>query len=195
MTISLYFAPFTRATRPRWLLEELGVPYELVVVDLAAGEHKGEAFRRDVHPLGKVPALVIDGVTMFESTAIVAVIADRHLDKGFAPAIESSERPAYLQWLFYAMTTLEPEVVNAAAHKGDADALKRDQHQINDAAEPLSQALALRDWLLPSGFSAADIVAGSVLIWAASLKLVQQPALLAYVERCKARPAWRTSLK
>jgi len=195
MAITLYFAPFTRATRPRWLLEELGVPYDLVVVDTAAGEHKSEAYVRDVHPLGKVPALTIDGVTMFESAAIVALLADRHLDKGLAPAIDSPERAPYLQWLFFAMTTIEPAVVAAAGHKDDAEARERDQHRFDEAAAPLAHALEGREWLLSSGFSAADVVVGAVLIWAASLKLVQQPALIAYVDRCKARPLWRKTLK
>lgn len=195
MAITLYFAPFTRATRPRWLLEELGVPYELVVVDTAAGEHKSEAYVRDIHPLGKLPALTIDGITLFESAAIITLLADRHLDKGLAPAVDSPERAPYLQWLFYAMTTVEPAVVAAAGHKGDAEALERDQHRFDEAAGPLARALEGREWLLSTGFSAADVVVGAVLIWAASLKLVQQPALIAYVDRCKARPLWRKTLK
>ena len=111
------------------------MPYEPVVVDMAAGEHKGEAWLRDVHPLGEVPALTIDGVTMFESATIVALLADRYLEKGLAPAIASPERAPYLQWLFFAMTTVEFVVVAAAGHKGDAVA-------------PLAHALEGREWLL-----------------------------------------------
>ena len=124
------------------------MPYEPVVVDMAAGEHKGEAWLRDVHPLGEVPALTIDGVTMFESATIVALLADRYLEKGLAPAIASPERAPYLQWLFFAMTTVEFVVVAAAGHKGDAEALQHDQQRFDDAVAPLAHALEGREWLL-----------------------------------------------
>ncbi|HEY1097789.1 MAG TPA: glutathione S-transferase family protein [Myxococcota bacterium] len=196
MSVTLYFAPFTRATRPRWLLEELGVAYDLVVVDKADDGHFGDAaFRAGVHPLGKLPALSIDGVTMFESAAIIALLADRHLDKGLAPALDATERAPYLQWLFYAMTTVEPAVVSAAGHKDDAEALAKSKARFAEAVAPVARLLATQDWLLTTGFSAADVVMGAVLIWAASIKLVDDTALLAYVERCKARPLWKKTLR
>ena len=68
----LYFAPRTRSTRPRWVLEELGLAYEIHEVKLAAGEHKRECTEHDVHPLGKVPVLRDGPVKIFESQAISA---------------------------------------------------------------------------------------------------------------------------
>ena len=208
MTITLYFAPFTRATRPRWLLEELGVPYDLVTVDLAAGAQRDEAYLRDVHPLGKVPALKEDGPdgnVIIESTAIVATLADRHLDKGLAPAPSDPARAQYLQWLFYGAVTLEPVVVRAAGRvrvepppspeeKARLHAI--DVDDFHAVAVILERTLTGQDWLLSSGFSAADVVVGAVAIWANSLKLCEDlPAVKAWVARCKARPAFRISMK
>ena len=75
--MKLYFAPRTRATRARWLLEELGVPYELVKLDLARQENTTPAYLA-VHPLGEVPALVDGEVTLLESLAICLHLADRY---------------------------------------------------------------------------------------------------------------------
>ena len=74
--MKLYYAPQTRATRPRWLLEELEVPYELIRISLAQGEQKKPEYLK-IHPHGLVPALVDGGVTLFESSAICLYLADK----------------------------------------------------------------------------------------------------------------------
>jgi glutathione S-transferase len=111
--IKLYYAPNTRATRPRWMLEELSVPYELVKLDLQKGENRAPAYLA-VHPLGQVPALEDGAVRVFESAAIVAWLADRYAAKGLAPALDAPERAANLQWLFFGAVTLEPQIARYA---------------------------------------------------------------------------------
>ena len=81
--MKLYFAPRTRAVRARWLLEELGVPYELIKLDLARQENTTPAYLA-VHPLGEVPALVDGDVTLLESLAICLHLADRFPEKHLA---------------------------------------------------------------------------------------------------------------
>ena len=108
--MKLYYAPQTRATRPRWMLEEIGAPYELVRLQLSKGEHKQPEYLR-VHPHGAVPAFADEHVTLFESGAICAYLADTFPEKQLAPAAGSAQRGPYYQWLFYSMATMEPPVL------------------------------------------------------------------------------------
>ncbi|MEZ4302554.1 MAG: glutathione S-transferase N-terminal domain-containing protein, partial [Polyangiaceae bacterium] len=105
--MKLYFAPRTRATRPRWLLEQLGEPYELVNVDLEKGEHKQLPYLR-IHPLGRVPALVDGDAVIFESIAICMYLADKYPEKKLAPPVGTPERGQYYQWMLFAASELEP---------------------------------------------------------------------------------------
>ena len=103
--MKLYYAPQTRAVRPRWLLEEIGAPYTLVRLDMSKGEHKTPEYVK-IHPHGAVPALVDGDVTMFESAAICAYLADKFPEKRLAPPVGSPARATYYQWIIYSMATL-----------------------------------------------------------------------------------------
>ncbi|MET0152909.1 MAG: glutathione S-transferase N-terminal domain-containing protein, partial [Candidatus Binatia bacterium] len=89
--MKLYYARQTRASRARWMLEEIGEPYELVRLDLSKGEHKRPEYLK-IHPHGAVPALVDGETAMFESAAICAYLADKFPAKGFAPPPTSAAR-------------------------------------------------------------------------------------------------------
>ncbi|MDP2342834.1 MAG: glutathione S-transferase family protein [Deltaproteobacteria bacterium] len=204
MTITLYYAPFTRATRPRWLLEELGVPYELKVVDLKGGENKSKDYTDTVHPHGSVPAMRIDGEVMIESGAIITLLADRYPEKGLAPAIDHRDRAKYLQWLFYTYATIEPAVVAVASHNPTSaywygaplpEREARDRARMKEVVDVVEAGVSRSDWLLPT-FSAADVLVGSVMLWAASMKLCEdRPALAAWFARCRERPAFQRARK
>ena len=199
--IKLYFSPSTRSTRPRWLLEELGVPYELVVVDMFNKAHKTPDYLANVHPHGAVPAAEIDGKNIIESGAIVAALADRFLEKGFAPSPHSPERAVYFQWLFYAQVTVEPAIVamldtrkDGATHTPEKKASVESHWR--DVLAFLDRNLDKKDWITGQRFCAADCVMGSLLVWANSTKIVESaPNVVAYVERCKSRPAFQKARK
>ncbi len=206
MTITLYFAPFTRATRPRWLLEELGVPYELKVVDTKTSEHKTQQFKDEVHPLGAVPALKDGDDVIIESGAIVAYLADKFADvapgRRFAPTLDDKLRGKYLEWLFFAYATIEPAIVAVASHNPQAPAfsaptperMEKEKAHLAEVLTVVEKAVAKHDFLLPTGFSAADVIVGAQVMWAASMKLVSKDSAVSkYIERCKARPAWGKS--
>jgi len=89
MEIELYYTPHTRSLRPRWLLEELEIPYTIHAIDLFGGE------RNPAHPLGSVPAMTVNGQTMFESGAMCHWLADRFPETGLAPTVGAVLRPAY----------------------------------------------------------------------------------------------------
>jgi glutathione S-transferase len=201
--VKLHFALFTRSTRPRWLLEELGIPYELALVNMKEGAHKTPEYRSKVHPLGRVPAAEIDGTVLFESSAIIATLADRHLDKGLAPAPDAPARARYYFWLFFGQVTLEPAVsdmmgtFNAAESASLSEATRAEyKSELDDVLSVANQELGAGPWVLGKQFSAADCVVGSVLVWANSKQLLDaHPNLAAYAERVKQRPAFQRARK
>ncbi|MCA2982086.1 MAG: glutathione S-transferase family protein [Myxococcaceae bacterium] len=194
MTTTLYYVPRTRSTRPRWLLEELGAPYELVRLDTSKGETRTDEHTRR-HPLKHVPVLETKDGALFESAAIVLQLADLH--GRFIPPVGSHERGLVYQWLFFAMTELEPHCVVYFTEKvlkktPETPLALAAKAKVNEAAKALNAHLETREWMLPSGFSVADVVVGSVAWWANRMGAVEgAPHLLAYVQRCEARPAYQ----
>ncbi|MGF1490762.1 MAG: glutathione S-transferase family protein [Prochloraceae cyanobacterium] len=105
--MKLYHMNYTRSVRPRWLLEEMNLDYELIKVsvkDIQKEEYK------QIHPLGKIPVLIDEGVKIFESSAICMYLGDRYIEKDFAPNFDSPARAFYYQWILYASTTLDAPV-------------------------------------------------------------------------------------
>ena len=196
--LKLYHSARSRSTRPRWLLEEIGAPYDLVRVDLSKQEHKTPQYLQ-IHPHGVVPALVDGDLALMESAAICAYLADKFPAARMAPAVGTPERGRYYQWMFYAMATLEPPVLQifvntvmlpepqrsvAAADEGRA--------KFKEVAEVIASALAGKPFLLGEQFSAADVLIGSTLAWSQFMGLLDgQPVLTEYVQRLTARPAYQ----
>ena len=196
--MKLYYAPQTRAGRPRWLLEEVGVPYEIVPVDLAQGEHKKPEYMK-IHPHGAVPALADGDLVLFESAAICMYLADKYPEKKLAPAVGTPARGLYYQWMIYTMATLEPPVVQIFLNtvmlpeaERSAAAVEKGKTQFAEVARVLSNALATRPYILGEQFSAADVMIGGMLGWASMMDLLSdQPTLQAYVKRVTDRPAFQ----
>jgi glutathione S-transferase len=191
--MKLYFAPRTRATRPRWLLEELGVPYTIVRVDLDAKENREPGYLR-VHPLGRVPVLVDEAVTVFESIAICMYLADKHLGRGLAPPVSSPLRAPYYQWLLFCASTIEPAIGRWAQHGGDVTEAEREKarERFGEAADLLTRALDTGEHMLGLPFSTVDVIVGSNLNWARRVGLLEgHDVLSGYVDRMLARPAAR----
>jgi glutathione S-transferase len=200
--MKLYFAPRTRATRPRWLLEELGEPYELVRLDLSKRENETPAYRA-VHPLGDVPALVDGEVTLFESAAICLYLADRFPEKQLAPPPGSAERGPYYQWLLFAEASLEPVVMVFHRHAQLPEEQKATGHEefarhrtrLNEVLAIIDARLEGREYLVGGHFTAADIVMASILHLASHLQLLgEHPRLVEYVKRHTQRPAVRRAV-
>ena len=200
--MKLYFIPTTRAVRPRWLLEEMNLDYELVAVSM---EMSRKPEYRQLHPHGKVPILVDGEVTIFESAAICAYLADKYPEQGFAPAINSPARAYYYQWLFYASVTLEAPVEQYIFHvlpnlpekllptASQTRVTKEEALQwFAKVCHPLNQLLQDNDYLVENRFSTADVVTGGVLLWALKLgMLTEESPTQAYITRLNQRPALR----
>jgi glutathione S-transferase len=196
--MKLYYSPQTRAARPRWLLEELGAPYELVTLDLQQGEHKKADYMK-IHPHGAVPALVDGDLALFESAAICMYLADKFPDKKLAPPLGTPARGLYYQWMFYSMATIEPPVLEVFLNtimlpepERSPKAVEKARATFAGVAKVLSDALSGRDYILGAQFSAADVMIGGMLIWANFMGLIaDQPVLQAYAKRLSERPAFQ----
>jgi glutathione S-transferase len=185
----LYWAPQTRSLRAVWLLEEAGVPYERVRLDLAAGAQTSAEYRA-INPMMKVPALTDGPVCVAESGAICAYVADAYPASGLAPAIGDPARGRYLQWLFFSAGCIEPAYLTKSAGitVSPAQAGFGDFDRVFDV---LAAVVEPGPWLLGERFSAADVLIGADLHFGLDIfKIVpERAALRAYVDRCLARPA------
>ncbi len=187
--MKLYWAPRTRSLRALWMLEEAGVPYERVRIDLTAGEQKSAEFRA-INPMAKVPALTDGPVAVAESGAICAYVAEAYPEAGLAPLLGDPARGRYLQWLFFSPGCVEQAFLAKSANVS----IRPEAAGFGDfdrVFDVLEAAVATAPWLLGERFSAADVMIGLDLHFGIDIfKLVpSRPALRAYVDRCLARPA------
>lgn len=200
--IRLHFAPGTRAVRVRWLLEEIGVPYELNVLRLSRGAHKGRDYLK-IHPLGKVPALEIDGTIILESLGICLYLADRFVEADLAPPVYDRERRAsYCTWMAFSAGTLEPAIfeqlrVKKANEAGVASIdLGPALTPFDTVAAYMEQHLAERPFLLGDRMTVADILNGSMMAWADDIGLLEgRQSIQAWVANLRSRPAYARAIQ
>jgi len=199
MKIKLYYTPRTRAHRPRWLLEEMGLSYQLENLDIFSGEGMTKEYRA-IHPHGSVPAIDIDGEVMFESGAICHWLTDQFPEHKLAPAMDDPLRRIYEQWMFYAPGTMEPPFMMAVMHEFLLPESRRVPEIIPWAKKQyvfvlrvLEKELKNRDYLVGNRFTTADIMVGTYLIWSEKY-LERHEALQAYVQRLIERPACQRAL-
>jgi len=192
--LTLYFAPRTRAVRVRWLLEELGLPYELRRVTFNVPKR---VFSQDT-PLGKLPVIEDEGVVFCESGAIVAYILEKYGQGRLAPPIGSPLRGPFLQWMHFAEGTAFPPLGVLIWHgfyQGEADrypeVMQHARERADGALAFIERALVGQEYLLGDEFSAADVMMGFTLVVARMLGVLdaRYPELERYVARLEARPA------
>ena len=192
--MKLFWCPKTRAARIVWMLEEAGVDYQRVLVDIRDPDaERDPAFLR-ASPMGKVPALQDGDVLMADSAAIALYVADRYPAAALAPALDDPQRGEYLYWMLYTPGVVEPALMEkfsgvepnrVSAGWGDFDTM----------IATLEAALRRGPWLLGDAFSAADVMNGSsVQFMHVFNALPDSPVLKEYMQRCLARPAFQTAL-
>lgn len=190
MSISLYYHPYSRAAGTIWALEEVGVPYELKIVDIMKGEQKG-AELVSKNPMGKLPTLLDGDLVVTESAAIALYLADRFAAGRLAPALDAPERGTYLRWSFFSPSVVEPAVMarNSGWAVKEISAGWGSYAAMIAAAE---SAIAGRQYVLGDDFSMADVVFGGTLRYLIGFKQIEPtPAFLHYIKRLDARPAFQ----
>jgi glutathione S-transferase len=196
--IKLYHAPMTRSTRVRWLLEELGVPYELETI---AFEPPEKGFFAQKTPLGKLPVIEDDGVVFAESGAIVEYLVERYGEGRLAPAVGDPARGPYLQWVHFSEGTLYPPIGTIVFHTFYRKDASEVPSVIEDArGRALSALDFLREhkaegpWVMGDDFTAADVMLGYSLAIARFVQVLEKEDPLAeYLDRLEARPAFERS--
>ena len=161
--MKLYWAPQTRSSRVVWLLEEAGVDYERVHVDIRSPDRKDSAEFRAASPMGKVPALMDGDVSMSESAAIALYVADRYCSGTLAPAIDDPARGKFLYWIMYTPAVIEP-AMSEKVSKIEPNRASNGWGDFDLMIETLDAALKDKSWLLGEQFTAADVMVGSSVV-------------------------------
>lgn len=199
MDIKFYYAPMTSATRVHWALEELGVPYEKIKLDLAAGDQKKPEYLA-LNPNGKVPLIVAEGQVIFESLAILLYLGERFgVEKGLFPP-PNQDRAEAFKWMAWGAVTLGDGLTRFLrntlerfpAEERNAKAAEAAKNDIHAALAILDKQLEGKQFLLGDNFSLADISIATNMPFMARLGIVDASAygnVNAWVGRCMSRPA------
>lgn len=181
-----------RSDRVRWLLEELGVPYKDHYLNRKQGELNTPAYRT-LNPTGRVPTIRDGETVLHESGAICLYLADKYIEKGLAPSFNSPERPHYLQWMVWSVASLEAVVARMFTHVKTEEEKAITHHYVQEQCEILKLALLpvleKQDYILKSGFSAADIMLAAVIPGAWDYLVEPHAPIKRYMERMMSRPA------
>lgn len=185
----LYHNPKSRSACTRVLLEALGVPYSVELVDFAAGQNRTPEFLA-LNPLGKLPTLLHGDAVITEQVAITIYLADRFPAAGLAPALDDPKRGPYLRWLAFYAACFEPAVVDYASKREPLDPAMSPYRDYDTVIETLVAQLARGDYLLGSTPTAADLLWGTALKWTTEFGIVPRlPEIVAYMKRVGAHPA------
>jgi glutathione S-transferase len=180
-TLKLYAGARSRASLVRWYLEELQHPYDIVQLDMAAGEHLQPPYLA-INPFGKVPAIQDGDVTLYESGAILLYVADKAGQLG-----DPQQRALTYQWVLFANATLGQGIFNEAT---------RDK-ELPHMMTPLNQQLSQHPYLLGEQFTVVDVAIGSMLYYMPMMlpvDLSPYPAVVQYSQRLQERPAFQRGM-
>lgn len=202
--ITLHHSPQTRSMRTLWLLNELDVPFRVNIHPFDKSLRRPEFL--SISPAGRVPALEIDGERMFETGAITEYLCERFSPDRMGRSVTSPDRMAWLVWVHFAETVsqhaaalTQQHIVLYEDHMRSPAVMKLEAARLKkcyDAIEArLSTPLENRDYLLTSGFSAADISVGQAVYMARHFAtLDQHPETAAWIARITERPGFRASV-
>jgi glutathione S-transferase len=200
--LKVHFVTGTRAGRVVWLLEELGLDYEVNIMPFTKDGLKS-AEHRSRHTLGRVPVLEDGDVSIFESGAIVDYILERHKNGGLKPESNSKEFPMYLQWFHYCEGMVMPPMNQIVVQKfllppdrRDASVLRQAENLLIKSLAPIDECLRGKDYLI-GDFSAADIMLGHACFMANRNGCVSEDmgSMKAYVANIESRPAFQKAIQ
>ncbi len=193
MNIKLFEYPPTRSARCRWILDEVGAKYESIEGQDVFGSDE----LKKIHPLGKVPAAVIDGKPLFESAVISTYIADQFPEKELVAKPGTWSRALHDQWTCYCLSEMEAWLWSSAVNKFVLpeeerlpDVYEQNAKLFSASAAVVDQALMEEDYLVDNRFSVTDIIVGYTINWADNWKLIGSfKNLQNYLYRLYKRPS------
>ena len=189
-SLTLYHAVPSRAQVTRWMLEEVGEPYNVHLLNLANGDNRKPEYLA-INPMGKVPAIKHGDVVITESAAICTYLADAFPKAGLSVPVGDPRRGVYLKWLFFGPSCIEPAITDRSfPRKEEARRAMLGYGDYDTVVDVLAKAVAGGPYLMGAQFTAADVVIGSGLRWGMMFKLLpERPEFVAYVNRLGQRPA------
>ena len=188
--IIFYTNPMSRGQIARWMLEEIGQPYDMIILDYDTTMKAADYLA--INPMGKVPAIVHRGKTVTEAAAICAYLADAFPDTNLSPPTD--QRTDYYRWLFFAAGPVEAAISNKALGLVVPEEHERSigYGNFDQAIDTLEQAVSGGRWICGDQFTAADVYVGSQIDWGLSFGTVPtRPAFEAYAARLRERPAYK----
>jgi len=187
--VELFYAPQSRATGVRVLLEELGAPYTLNVLNVKLGENRQPSFLA-INPAGKVPTVRCGNAVITEQVAIYIFLADLFPEKGLTPALDDPRRGPYLRWFVYMASCFEPALVDRALKREEAPQIMSPYGSYDTVMENMRTQLASGPFVLGEQMTALDILWAMGLRWGMVFGLVPEfEEFKAYTQRFFERPA------
>ena len=190
MTLTLYTNPMSRGRTARWMIEEVGAPYETVLLGYADTMKAADYLA--INPMGKVPAIRHDGVVVTEGAAICAYLADAFPAAGLAPS--PADRGDYYRWMFFAAGPIEQAVTNHAMGVVPDEQKQRmvGYGSFDRTIAVAEAAIAGREWIAGDRFTAADVVFGAQIVWGTQFGTIPKlDAFARYAERLTGREAYK----
>jgi glutathione S-transferase len=188
--LTLYHAAPSRSSIVRWMLEEIGEPYDIHLLSLNRGDNRAPDYLA-INPMGKVPALQHGDVVITEAAAICAYLADEFPRAKLNVPIGDVRRGPYLKWLFFGPSCIEPAIMDRAfPRKEEARRTALGYGDFDTCMNVVANAVARGPYLLGEQFTAADVVIGSTLRWGMQFKLLpERSEFVAYISRLAQRSA------
>lgn len=189
-TLTFYTNPMSRGRIVRWMLEEVGHPYETMLLDYDSGMKSPDYLA--INPMGKVPAIKHGETVVTEGAAICAYLADAFPDAGLAPPSGNQKRGPYYRWLFFAAGPVESAVTGKSLGLLAPPDKKRmaGYGSFEETIDALEQAVATGPYICGDQFTAADVYVGSQIGWGMMFGTIEKrPSFEDYFGRISQRPA------
>ena len=178
--LTLHFCSNSRAQRVLWLLEELKLDYKLNKIKFHPSELKSEEHKKR-HPLGRVPVLEDNDITLFESGAIIDYLIEKYDESGLKPSIENKLFPTYLQWYHYCEGMVMPPMNSIVVHtlilpvdRRDPEVLRQAKNLLTKSIIPINELLSENTFLIGQNISGVDFMLGHSLYMANKLNCVNE---------------------
>ena len=193
---TLYYSPGSASLVVHQALMELGVRFDLKLVDLDAGQQKSPAYLA-INPAGVVPTLIVDGQACGEAAALLVLLSERYPNAGLAPLPGSPDRPGFLQWMFFLANTVQP-LFRRWFYPGDAGPPEREAEIKDNTRQALEAAWDRINGRLAGGgfmagdYSVLDMHTTMLCRWTRNMPKPANrwPHIAAYLEKTTARPSW-----
>ncbi|OSQ32193.1 glutathione S-transferase family protein [Thalassospira sp. MCCC 1A03138] len=190
--LTFYHAVPSRSGTVHWMLQELGIPFDVKLLDIRGGAGQTPEFLA-INPLGKVPAIVHGDTVVSEAAAICCYLADAFPDAGLAPALDDPARGEYLRWLFFSPSTIEPAFVDRVRQYEAQDSSQNSYRDWNTLVAMLLDVVGKADpWLIGENFTTVDVVMGATIRFGCMFDILpKDPVFNDYIRRIDARPAYQ----